>query len=162
MTTTPGAPDPHADFALEAARARQSFPMALLAGVAASAVAAAIWAGITAATEYQIGFMAIGVGIAVGLAVRLAGRGVDASFRVLGAILALLGCAAGNLLAACIFFATAHEVGLARALEVLDLELATNLMRAMFSPMDLLFYAIAVWEAWRLSIAAPAVTAPAA
>jgi hypothetical protein len=135
--------------------------MAALAGAAASAVSAAVWAGITALTEYQVGFMAIGVGVLVGFAVRFAGRGIDPAFRALGAFLALVGCAAGNLLAACVFFAAAHEVGVERVFEVLDLDLATHLMRAMFSPMDLLFYAIAVYEAWRLSVLVPAVHAPA-
>lgn len=162
MTTTPGPThDPHADFAREAARARQNLPMAVIAGLAASLVSAAVWAGITAATEYQIGFMAIAVGIAVGFAVRIAGNGVDASFRLLAGVLALAGCAIGNLLAACVFFASAHEVGVERVLEVLDAALVTHLMQAMFSPMDLLFYGIAVWEAWRLAIVAPAVSAPA-
>jgi hypothetical protein len=135
--------------------------MAALAGAAASAVSAAVWAGITALTEYQIGFMAIGVGVLVGFAVRFAGRGIDAAFRALAAFLALVGCAAGNLLAACVFFAAAHEVGVERVLEVLDFDLAAHLMRAMFSPMDLLFYAIAVYEAWRLSVLVPAGHAPA-
>lgn len=146
------APDFEAQHALEVARSHQNLPTAALAGFATASILAAAWAGITAATEYQIGFMAIAVGFLVGHAVRVAGHGVDVSFRVLGSLLALLGCAAGNLLAGCIFFARAQEVGVERVFEVLDADLAWNLMRAMSSPMDLVFYAIAVWEAWRLSV----------
>ena len=156
MSDSPtGAPDPVAQHALEMARSGQNLPLAAAVGLATTAVSAAAWAGITATTGYQIGFMAIGVGLLVGLAVRATGRGVDASFRVLAASLAFLGCAVGNLLTGCVFFAQAHEVGLGRVFEVLDLALAWHLMRALFSPIDLLFYAIAIWEAWRLSVITP-------
>ena len=145
-------PDPQARFAVEMSRARQNLPMAAIAGFATMAACAVAWAAITATTGYQIGFMAIGVGLAVGLVVRMVGRGVDTSFRILAAILALAGCAIGNLLTACVFFAAANEVGVERVLEVLDYTLAYELMRSMFSAMDVLFYAIAVWEAWRLAV----------
>jgi hypothetical protein len=154
--STPPTPtsDPTADHAFQLARAEQNLPLALLAGSVAATLSAAAWAGITAATGYQIGFMAIGVGVAVGLAVRAAGRGLDVSYRVIASLLALAGCAGGNLLVACVYFAQAHQVGISRVFEVLDLELSLFLMQATFTPMDLLFYAIAIWEAWRLSVVA--------
>lgn len=156
MTTTPEMPADHGErYALEMARSRQSLPLAAVAGSAASALMAVAWAGITAATGYQLGLMAIAVGVAVGLAVRAAGRGFDPSFQLLAALLALVGCAVGNLLAGCVFYAQGQQVELLRVLEVLDVELALFIMEAMFSPMDLLFYGFAVWEAWRLAVLAP-------
>jgi hypothetical protein len=161
---TPSQPQPEmgADLAREMARVEQNFVLAALAGLVTSAVTAVAWAAITAATGYQIGFMAIGVGVAVGLVVKRVGHGLDVSFRILASLLALAGCAGGNLLVACVFFAGANEVGVGRVLELLDWKLAQELMRATFSPMDVLFYALAVWEAWRLAADAPPTSMPAA
>ena len=82
----------------QAAPAASNLPLGALAGLGAAIAGAAIWAAITAATEYQIGWMAIGVGFLVGFAVRVVGKGSEASFGVVGAVLALLGCLLGNLL----------------------------------------------------------------
>lgn len=152
MSTPTSAPDPIAQHELTLARDRQNLVLAIAAGAVTAALSAIAWAAITATTGFQIGFMAIGVGIAVGYAVRVAGRGLDTGFRAVAAALALLGCACGNLLVACVYYAEGNEIGVLRVLEVLDLDLALFLMQAMFSPIDLLFYAIAVWEAWRLSV----------
>ncbi len=92
-------------FALQALRSDQNLVVGALAGLAAALVGAAIWAVVTALTQYQIGFMAIGVGFLVGFAVRAAGRGVDPVFGVVGAALALLGCVLGNLLMVLYFLA---------------------------------------------------------
>ncbi|MGK0390595.1 MAG: hypothetical protein ACI94Y_003353 [Maribacter sp.] len=48
-------------------------------------------------TEYQIGFMAIGVGILVGFDNKFAGKGIDSMFGIIGASFALFGCLLGNL-----------------------------------------------------------------
>jgi len=85
---------------IQARRAGQNLPLALLAGFAASVVAAVIWAAISYATGYQIGFMAIGVGFFVGYAVNSLGKGMTATFGVIGAVFALFGCLFGNLLTA--------------------------------------------------------------
>lgn len=121
------------------------------AGIAASLVGAATWAGLTVATGYQIGFMAIGVGFLVGYAVRLGGKGVTSTFGFVGAFSALLGCALGNLLAVTTFVANDEGMGLLEALPQLTPTLAAELMIATFSPMDLLFYGIAIYEGYRLS-----------
>lgn len=134
-----------------APRSEPSLVGAVAAGAATALASAVLWAVITAVTEYQIGFMAIGVGLAVGMAVRVAGGGAGVPFRFIAAALALAGCAAGNLLVGCVFYAATQEVEVWRVLEVLDLELATFLLQATFSPMDVLFYGLAVWEAWRIA-----------
>lgn len=152
---SPTVPDPEAQHALALARSQQNLPLAAVAGLAVAAASAAVWAAVTAATGYQIGLMAIAAGFLVGITVRATGRGIDVSFRIVASLLSLLACAAGNLLTGCILFAQAHEVGVERVLEVMDADLAWFLMEAMFSPMDLLFYGIAVWEAWRLSVIHP-------
>ena len=63
--------------------------MALVAGGASSLVGAIIWAAVTVATEYQIGWMAVGVGALVGFTVRLAGKGIEKIYGYIDAGLAL-------------------------------------------------------------------------
>jgi hypothetical protein len=138
--------------AVEQLRAQQSLPAGVLAGLAAAAAGAGIWAAVTVALEVQIGWMAVGIGFLVGLAVRAAGKGLDPIFGYAGAALALLGCIAGNLLAACGFLASGQNVPLLDVLLALDTETVQSLMVATFSPMDLLFYGIALYEGHKLSI----------
>ena len=145
-------PDP---LRLELARQRLASEQKLGAGIAAGAAAAlagaALWAAITVAAGYQIGFMAVGIGFLVGWAVRAAGKGVDKSFGIAGAVLALLGCLIGNLVAVVGLVAKQEGIPFFDLLSRLDAELAIELMKASFSPIDLLFYAIAVYEGYRLS-----------
>jgi hypothetical protein len=117
----------------------------------AALVGAAAWAGVTVATGYQIGYMAIGVGFLVGYAIRLAGKGVTSVFGVVGAVLALLGCALGNLLAVTALLAQNDGIPFLQALPQLNPQLIQELMVAFFSPMDLLFYGIATYEGYQLS-----------
>ncbi len=150
------APVPTVDpLRVELARQRLAAEQKLGAGIAAGAVAAlagaALWAVITVFTGYQIGFMAVGIGFLVGWAVRAAGKGVDKTFGIAGAVLALLGCLAGNLLAVVGLVAKQEGIPFFDLLSRLDPELAIELMKASFSPIDLLFYAIAVYEGYRLS-----------
>jgi hypothetical protein len=148
----PEQPDP---LRLELARQRLASEQKLGAGIAAGAGAAllgaALWAAITVASGYQIGFMAIGIGFLVGWAVRSVGKGVDKTFGLAGAVLALLGCAIGNLLAAVGLVAKQEGIPFFDLLSGLDPNLAFELMKAFFSPMDLLFYGFAVYEGYRLS-----------
>jgi hypothetical protein len=140
-----------AQAALERLRPEQNLTGALLAGLAASAMGAAVWAIVTDVTGYQIGFMAIGIGFIVGYAVRIVGKGLDTTFGYLAAALALLGCLVGNLLAVVGIVATEQELAFTEVLGRLDIGLAVNLMTATFSPIDLLFYAIATYEGYKLS-----------
>jgi hypothetical protein len=131
----------------------------LLLGIAVGAVAALIgaiiWGVVTAATGFQIGFMAIGVGFLVGVGVRIGGGGSGTAFKASGALLAVLGCLAGNLFAGCFGVADylAQETG--EAVSFLDVLLTPAIwpaiMEAMFHPMDILFYLIAIYEGWRFS-----------
>jgi hypothetical protein len=151
-STAPDQPDP---LRIELARQRLASEQKLGAGIAAGAGAAllgaAAWAAITVATGYQIGFMAIGIGFLVGWAVRSAGKGVAKTFGIAGAVLALLGCAVGNLLAAVGLVAKQEGIPFFDLLSGLSPEVALELMRATFSPIDLLFYGFAVYEGYRLS-----------
>lgn len=132
-------------------RSEQNLPAALIAGLVGAAIGAGVWAAITVATQFQIGWMAVGVGFLVGFAVRIAGKGIDKSFGAVGAGFALLGCLAGNLLAVCGLIANQEEMAFLDVLSQVDLGIAGQLMVATFSPMDLLFYGFAIYEGYRFS-----------
>lgn len=126
--------------------------MGFVAGLVAAAVGAGAWAGVTIATGYQIGWMAVGVGFLVGWAVRLGGRGTHMAFGILGAFLALGGCALGNLMAIVVLAAGHYQVPVLDVFSRLTPDVILSLMAATFKPLDLLFYGIAIYEGYRFSI----------
>lgn len=128
-----------------------NFLAAIAAGLVAAVVGAAIWAAITVATGYQIGFMAIGVGFLVGFAVRGAGKGSSNRFAIAGAVLALAGCVLGNLLTVIGAIAQHENAGFFSLLGKLTPSTALEFLQLSFQPMDLLFYAIAVYEGFKVS-----------
>jgi len=130
-------------------RARQSLAGGIAGGAAAALAGAVVWATVTAVTNFQIGWMAVGVGFLVGFAVLKLGKGVDSGFRVAGAGLALAGCVLGNAFAVCFLVAAKNDVSLWQVLG--SPALVWRLMTITFNPMDLLFYGIAVYEGWRFS-----------
>lgn len=136
---------------LQQIRDNQNLGMGFLAGLGAACIGAVVWAMITGLSGYQIGFMAIGVGFLVGYAVRYFGKGIDKTFGFVGAALSLLGCLAGNLLAVCIMVAQQESIGLGEVLGTLSMGAAVDLLVQTFSPMDLLFYGIAVYYGYRFS-----------
>ncbi len=142
-------------FAMDQLRAEQNLIIGAVAGAAGAAVGAALWALITILTNVQIGWMAVAVGFLVGMAVRTFGKGIDHLFGVVGAVLALLGCGLGNLLVTCGIIASQQDMEFFEVLSKLDFQNIKELMVASFSPTDLLFYGIAVYEAYKLSFRRP-------
>jgi hypothetical protein len=156
IPSTPPPPEPQIDqaqlqYAIEQLRSQQNLAGGVIAGLVAALAGAAVWAGITVLTNFQIGWMAVGVGFLVGFAVRAVGKGVDKSFGIAGAILALLGCLTGNLLAVCGIVSRQEGIPFFTLLSRLNVQMIQELMTATFSPMDLLFYGIAVYESYRFS-----------
>lgn len=132
---------------------QQNMPMGLAAGLIAAFIGGAIWAAVTVATKYQIGWMAIGVGAFVGYAVKVFGKGISNSFGITGATCALLGCAFGNLLSTCGFIAIQESASFFSILQTVLTKpgLVSDLFKETFNPMDLLFYGIAMYEAYIFS-----------
>src|SRR5260370_32371244 len=124
------------------AQAPPSWREPLLAGPAAALAGALAWALITVVTHYKVGLVAVGLGFLVGGAVRRFGGAGSQPHAVLSAILALLGCALGNLLSACALIAVErNESILPLVLAVLGTpSFASQVMVATLSPMHLLFY----------------------
>ena len=133
-------------------RDEQNLPLGLLAGGAAAVVTAGLWAWFTVVSGYTTGIGAILVGIAVGFAVRAGGRGLDTVYGVIGGGWALLACAGGNLVAVAGFVAKEEGVPFLDALTWMFAEVGiVEAMTATFSPMDLLFYGIAVYEGYKFA-----------
>lgn len=127
--------------------------LAIAGGLLAALVGAAIWAVVTVSTEYQIGWMAVGVGALVGFAVRTLGKGSTPVYGVIGAVCALLGCVLGNLYSGIGFIAESEGISYMDAVLNFDYGYSFDVLQAMASPMDLLFYGIAVYEGFKFGIA---------
>ena len=123
-----------------------------MAGLAAAAASAGLWALITLVIKYQVVWMAVGVGFLVGWGVRLAGKGTHRVFGIMGAVLALGGCAVGNLLAIIVIAARQSDVPLPEAFMQLTPAGVYTLIAASFSPMHVFLYLVALLEGYRVSI----------
>ncbi len=142
-SSLPSAPPP----ASEQLDNQPNLLLGLMAGLVAMLVGAIIWGVISYLTNYQIGWMAIGVGFLVGIAIRFFGRGKTAIYGLSGAVLALIGCLLGNL----IFYSViiAREEG-ASVVQVFFLLLLTpaaliEIFSIAFDFMDILFYGLAAY-----------------
>ena len=136
---------------LQKMRDEQNLMLGIAAGAAAALISAILWAVITALTNYQIGWMAIGVGVLVGLAVRSAGKGVDTSFGVVGGILSALGFALGNLLTVVIMVSNTQNIAIFDLVSQLTPSTIVEVMKATFQPMDVVFYLIGLYEGYQFS-----------
>jgi hypothetical protein len=134
--------------------AEPSLLTGLLLGMIAMIVSAALWAAITVATDYQIGFMAIGVGFAVGVAVRYGAGAGSPLLATIAAGLSLTGCVLGNLLSGCWFVANNAEVAVTEVVMAMSLVDASEIVTVMFSPIDILFYGLAIYYSFKLASAA--------
>lgn len=133
-------------------RKYQEFGYAIIGGIASALIGAAIWAVVTVSTNYQIGYMAVGVGLLAGFAVRFFGAGVDVQYRVVGAACALFGCMLGNLFSQVWFIAESESLGYFETLGYLNFEIIRDLFQETFSFMDVLFYGIAIYEGYRFAV----------
>lgn len=147
-------PLPSAQPAIEQIDDQPNLLMGLIGGVIAMLVGAVVWGAITYFTEYQIGWMAIGVGFLVGVAVKFFGRGKTMIFGISSAALALIGCVLGNLL----FYSgvIAREES-AAFLEVFFFFLLSpaalvELFTLAFDFMDILFYGLAAYAGFSAAL----------
>jgi len=136
---------------IEALKLEQNLVLGIIGGTIAGVFGAALWAIITYVTEFQIGWMSVGVAFLVGFCVRSLGKGIDKSFGVAGAVIALVSIALGNFLASIGFLAKYFEVGFVEMLITFNYAMTFDLMKETFSFMDIFFYGIAVYEGYRFS-----------
>jgi len=142
-TEEPAISDQQLQMALDSLRSEQNLLVGSLAGLAASMLGAGIWAAVTALTEYQIGWMAIGIGVLVGFSIRLAGKGIDQTFGIAGAALSLIGCVVGNILTITYYVAINQEMSFMGIFVQLNPGIIYEMLTSTFEVMDVLFYGLA-------------------
>jgi hypothetical protein len=129
----------------------QNLPLGILGGGVGGLLGAIGWAMVTYFTEYQIGWLAIGVAFLVGLGVSRLGKGFDRIFGFAGALIALFSVLLGNFLASIGFLARALEVGYFEMLLGFNYGMFFQWLAETFNPMDLLFYGLAAYFGYRFS-----------
>jgi hypothetical protein len=120
-----------------------NLPLGILAGTGAALVGALIWMGITVLSGLHIGYVAI--------AVRYAGQGSTPIFGVVGAVLTLIGCVLGEILAVIQLAANGAQIGFFTALSHVD---PFKFLPAIFensSPITYFIYAIGIFEGYKLA-----------
>jgi len=135
--------------AFETFRSEQNLVMGTLAGLVASVAGASIWAGVTVMTEYQIGWMAIGIGLMIGFAVRFTGKGISPTYGIVGGALALLGCVLGNVLTITYYVAVNQEMAYMDILTQLNYPIIAEMLTATFEFIDVLFYGLAMYFGYK-------------
>ena len=133
-------------------RDEQNLLMGVMGGAAAALVGAVAWGLVTYFTGWQIGVMSIGVAFIVGWSVRKFGKGVDQVYGIIGASLSLCGSVLGNYFALCMVIADQEGVFFTEILESLDISIAIDLMVQTFTPIDILFYGLALYYGYKYSI----------
>ncbi|MFQ5569575.1 MAG: hypothetical protein ACE5G0_07860 [Rhodothermales bacterium] len=129
----------------------QNLPPAILGGGVACLIGAGIWAAITAWLGAQFGLMAVGIGLLVGISIRFLGKGMEPVFGYVGAAWSLLGCLLGNFFSICAMIAMQEEESFASVVRSLDFETVMDIMVVWFTPVDLLFYGLALYAGYKLS-----------
>lgn len=141
--------DHQAQMAFETFQSEQNLVMGALAAVVASVAGAGIWAAVTVMTEYQIGFMAIGIGLLVGFAVRYTGKGIRQSFGIVAAVMSLAGCVLGNVLTISYFVSLNEGIAFMDILGQLNVPIITEMLTATFEAVDVVFYGLAVYFGYK-------------
>lgn len=126
------------------------------AAAGAALVGALAWALLTIVTNYQIGFAAVGIGLLVGFVVKASGT-THPAMPILAGVIALVGCLVGDVLTDAKFLSDAlndagGDVGYFSALKEMVKDpggLGVEVYKEGFSPISLLFYALAALAAFR-------------
>ena len=138
---------PYAQPTIEQLDNQPSLLMGLIGGTVAMLVSAIIWGVDSYVTNYQIGWMAIGVGFLVGIAVKFFGKGKSMMFGISSALLALIGCILGNLIFYSGIIAREESAAFLQVLFVLLSKpaAAIEVFSIAFGFMDIVFYVLAAY-----------------
>jgi hypothetical protein len=127
------------------------FAVAAAAGLLAGLVGGAVWAAVVEITHINVGILAALIGVAVGKAIHfVSGKSRGVALQWLSAILAVIGVAGGDFMIACWEIVKALHKDGAEATPQIVLRVLQDNARMLFSPMDLVWIAIAAYAAWRL------------
>ena len=117
----------------------QNIGGALAGGTLGAILGAVLWALITVATQFEIGWEAIGVGFLVGFGARSLGKGIDPVYGYIGAALSFLGIAFGNILTGMIVVCNVQHIAFLDLASRLNAGMAWALLTAGFTPIDVIF-----------------------
>jgi hypothetical protein len=126
----------------------------ILVGVGAALIASLVWYAVVVGTQYEVGFVAIGVGWLVAQAVMVgAGRKRGASLQLVSVGITLLAMTIGEYFILHHFLVLAlAEKGMEDVPLLLPLSAAADLVGSglLDDPLTLIFWAIAIYAAFRL------------
>ncbi|OJJ21989.1 hypothetical protein BKI52_08080 [marine bacterium AO1-C] len=137
--------------AYEKIKQEQNFPRAVIVGFLASLLGAVLWALAAAVSGRLWGIFAVAVGALVGFAVQKSGKGIDQKFGILGAVLAVFGCFAGNVLGIMGYFSYKFKVDFFKLFNSDFIDVATKIYLDSVGFMSIIFYVIAIVEGYKFS-----------
>ncbi len=95
--------------------------------------------------------MAVAIGAGVGFTIRLIGKGISQIFGIWGGAIAFVAVFVGNIFSIFGLVANAQDLTLLETALYFDYAYLPELLSETFSPMDLLFYGIAIYEGYKFS-----------
>jgi hypothetical protein len=115
----------------------------IAAGVGVSILGAALWAGLADASHYRLSLIGLVIGLGIAFVFRRFGLSGSA-FAIVAAVLAVGGCALGDIGAGALIVSSQTGVGAGQILTTISLARLMN-----FDFLDALFYALAAYAAFR-------------
>lgn len=126
--------------------------LATCAGLVACFAGAVLWGAVTVFTGYELGIIAIALGLMVGGVIAFVKKSDHIYFGIIGALLALIACVLGKYFGMIGLIAQEYSVGYFNCMQNLTTDMVVSLFKETFSPIDLLFYGLAIYEGFRLSM----------
>ena len=139
------------DSNIDKLRKQQNMKLAILGGLSAFLFCSVLWALLTRITDYQVGYMAIGIGLIVGFAVRYSGRGYHWKFGLIGAIYSVLSIIVGNLIMVAQYISHTENIPHFDVIITVYFEIILAIILSLFESIDILFYGIAMYVAFKIS-----------
>jgi hypothetical protein len=131
---------------------RGNVALGFIAGLIAAIIGALIWMGVDVGMNMHLGIVAIAIGFLVGFAIRFGGHGASPLFGVMGALLTLGSCFAGDMLAR-LYAQVSPEHDFYNIATTADYSQLSSAIISGTQPMGWVIYAIALYEGYKLSIA---------
>lgn len=127
---------------------------AIFAGGVTTILSLTLWTALSISTGQRLTVLSIPMGILIGLSIRFGGKGITPLFRWIGTGFALGGCLIGTLATLATHYAqdTGLVYGDALAQILGSGSLAFQLSRQTVAPIDLIFYALTIYESRKLAL----------
>jgi len=130
----------------------ENFPLAAAAGLGGAVLGAALWAAFTVTTGIKLGAIAIAVGALIGFAIRAVPHAQTWHYRMLGAVCGVVGWLFGTMASDLAAVARVKHTDLLTIMIATPPMTVIDLVIRLFTPMDVVFFAITVYEAAKFAI----------